>query len=121
MINGCLLLVTVMAIVTTLAGKFAGFPPFHVLIATITIMFALVLARSPDTRWQVEALAAVGAPALASAVLGYTVVPDVEGLKGISALLYLAGTVVFVLSCGVRGALARRDGGQTSEEEGEPS
>lgn len=117
MINGCLLLVAVLAVVVTLAGKFAGYPPFHVAVATITVMFALILARTPDTRWQVEALAAVGAPAIMSVIYAYTVQPDVEALSGTSGCLYVGGAVVFVLTCIVR---ARRGGDPSSiEAEGE--
>ena len=117
MINGCLLLVAVMALVATLAGKFAMLPPFHVLIATVAVMFALVLARSPDTRWQVEALAAVGGPALASAAYGYLARPEPDVLSGTSALLYVAGTAGYVLLCVVRGARGRSEGLESTEEE----
>lgn len=112
MINGCLVLVAAMAIITTLAGKFAGLPPFHVVVATVTLMFALMLARTApsgttaekprDYRWQIDALAAIGAPALLSAVLGYGMHMEGDALSGTSVYLYLAGTAVYLIVCFVR-------------------
>jgi hypothetical protein len=119
MINGCLLLIAAMAIITTVASKgFAGYPPFHVIVATMAILFALVLARTPGTRWQVEALAAIGAPALASVVYAYAERPEANALAGTSGLLYVAGTAVYVVSCIVR-TVRNRDAGDGREDEGE--
>lgn len=117
MLNGCMLLVAAMAIVSTLAGKFAGLPPFHVLIATVAIMFALLLARTPDTRWQVEALAAIGVPALVSVVYAYTCQPSEDQLKGTSALFYVLGTAGYVLTCILRTARHRDDTAESTKGE----
>lgn len=117
MINGCVLLVAVAMIVSTLGMHFAGHPPFHVAIATATITFALILARAPDSGWQVQALAAIGAPALISATIGYVSRPDFDSLKGTSALLYVSGTALYVLSCIIRGARGEAIDHSSTEED----
>ena len=116
MINGCMVLVGAMMLIIPAASAFAGLPPFHVLVGTVTISLALILSRSPDTRWQVEALAAIGAPALASAAYGYLSHPDADLLKGTSGLLYIGGTVIYVLTCLVRG-VRRSEPLQSTEED----
>lgn len=118
MINGCMLLVAVAMIVSTLGMHLAGHPPFHAAVATVAMLSALILARSPDTGWQVQALAAIGAPALISTAIGCFGHPDAESLKGTSALLYVGGTAIYVLSCIVR---AVRGGAvDTSSPGGDP-
>lgn len=111
MINGCLVLVASMAIVTTLAGKFAGAPPFHVVVATVTLMVACLLWRTSDTpevggarpyHWQMEALACIGAPAALSAMAGYLWRLEGDILSGTSVYLYIAGTAVYIVTCIIR-------------------
>lgn len=116
MINGCLVLVGALMLINAAAFAFAGFPPFHVLVATVTISLALVLSRSTDTRWQVGALAAIGGPAAASAAYGYLSQPDADLLKGTSGLLYVSGAAIYALACIVHGA-RRSETPQSTEED----
>lgn len=106
MVHGCLILIATAALISPFAVKLAGYPPFHVVVATVTLMFALVLSRTPDTRWQVGALAAIGAPAVLSLIYGYGCRPDFDTLSGTSALFYVLGAGTFVLTCVVRAVRA---------------
>lgn len=98
MIHGCLLLVMVMAVVSTFASYNAGKPAFHMTVALLSAAGLVAVRLRLGWCAQAEALLAVLIPATICAALGYGTTLASDALMGLSSLLYVLGTGTFVVS-----------------------
>ena len=106
-IHGCVVLLGVMVIVTTFAMHYADRPLFHAVVAVGTLAGATISLVRTGLSTQCAAFMCVFVPAALSLVCAYSLDLDPETLKGGSAILYIAGSVIFLTVNGCRRLRAR--------------
>jgi hypothetical protein len=94
-LQGCMILLAALTLVTTFAMYNAEKVEFHITVAILAAVgttWMTVRNRIPEA----AAFAAIGLPALISAGLGYTGRLAGDDLKGSSGLIYIVGCILYV-------------------------